>query len=416
MVVYQMDVKTTFLNGELREEVYVRQPDGFIDPERPNHVDRLKKALYGLKQALRAWYDKLSTFLLANKFSKGSVDLTLFTKTYGEDLLVVQIYVDDIIFASTKRSYSNDFAKLMKDNFEMSMMGELSFFLGLQVHQSPCGIFINQSKYALEILKKHGMMSCDTYNTPMGYTTKLDADLHGTPVDPTKYQSMIRSLMYLTASRPDIVFAVYMCSRYQSRPTEKHLSEVKRILRYIKGTINLGIWYPKDSGFELIAFLDADHAGCLDTRKSTSGGLQFLGDKLVSWQSKKQDCTSLSSTESEYVAMYACCAQVIWMRSQLKDYGYLFNKIPIYYDSKSSIAISCNTVHHCKSKHIDLRYHFIKEHVEKGTVELYFVGTEYQLADLLTKSLAPSRFASLVHQIGMRCLTPEDLEKFLKHN
>lgn len=187
MVVFQMDVKTSFLNGELREEVYVSQPDGFVDPERPNHVYRLKKALYGLKQVPRAWYDKLSAFLLANKFSKGSVDPTLFTKTYGVDLLIVQIYVDDIIFASTKRSYSNDFAKLMKDNFEMSMMGELSFFLGLQVHQSPRGIFINQSKYALEILKKHGMMSCDTYNTPMSNTTKLDADLHGTPVDPTKY-------------------------------------------------------------------------------------------------------------------------------------------------------------------------------------------------------------------------------------
>jgi hypothetical protein len=231
MVVYQMDVKMAFLNGELREEVYVSQLDGFVDPERPNHVYRLKKALYGLKQAPRAWYDKLSAFLLANKFSKGSVDPTLFTKTYEVDLLIIQIYVDDIIFASTKRSYSNDFAKLMKENFEMSMMGELSFFLRLQVHQSPRGIFLNQSKYALEILKKHGMMSCDTYNTPMGYTTKLDADLHGTLVDPTKYRSIIGSLMYLTASRPDIVFVVYMSSRYQSKPTERHLNEAKRILR-----------------------------------------------------------------------------------------------------------------------------------------------------------------------------------------
>ena len=173
-------------------------------------------------------------------------------------------------------------------------MGELTFFLGLQVHQSPRGIFLSQSKYALEILKKFGMQTCDTYATPMTHTKKLDADLHGKLVDPTKYRSIIGSLMYLTASRPDIVFAVYLCSRYQSRPTETHLSEAKRILRYIKGTINLGIWYPKDSGFELIAFSDADHAGCLDSRKSTSGALQFLGDKLVAWQSKKQDCTSLS--------------------------------------------------------------------------------------------------------------------------
>lgn len=282
MVVYQMGVKTEFLNGQVREVMYVSQPEGFVDPERPNHVYKLKKSLYGVKQAPRAWYDKLSTFLLANNLSNGSVDPTLFTKTYGVDLLNVQIYVDDIIFASTNKRYSIDFAKLMKDNFEMSMMGKLSFFLGLQVHQSPRGIFLNQSKFALEILKKHGMTSCDIMNTPMANTTKLDADIHGTLVDPTKYRSIIGSLVYLTASRPDIVFAVYMCSCYLSRPTERHLNEAKRILRYIKGTIHLGIWYPKDSGFELIAFSDADHAGYLDTRLSTSGGLQFLGDKLVS--------------------------------------------------------------------------------------------------------------------------------------
>ena len=283
ITVYQMDVKTAFLNGQLREEVYVSQPEGFVDLDHPNHVYRLKKALYGLKQAPRAWYDKLSAFLLANHFTIGTVDPTLFIQTHGEDILIVQIYVDDIIFGSTNKKYSNTFSKLMKQNFEMSMMGELKFFLGLQVHQSPRGIFLSQSKYAQEILKKHGMTSCDTYNTPMSSSSpKLDADIHGTPIDPTMYRSIIGSIMYLTASRPDVVFATYLCSRYQSRPTERHLSAVKRILRYIKGTIHLGILYPKDSGFELVAFSDADHAGCLDTRKSTSGGVQFLGDKLVS--------------------------------------------------------------------------------------------------------------------------------------
>lgn len=186
MVVYQMDVKTAFLNGQLREVVYVSQPDGIVDPDHPNHVYKLKKSLYGLKKTPRAWYDKLSTFMLANDFTLNLVDPTLFTKTYGVDILIVQICVDDIIFASTNKRHSIDFAKLMTDNFEMSMMGELSFFLGLQVHQSPRGIFLNQSKYALEILKKHGMQSCDTMKTPMANSTKLDADLHGTPTDPTK--------------------------------------------------------------------------------------------------------------------------------------------------------------------------------------------------------------------------------------
>ncbi|GJW05328.1 retrovirus-related pol polyprotein from transposon TNT 1-94 [Tanacetum coccineum] len=226
------------------------------------------------------------------------------------------------------------------------------------IHQSPRGIFINQAKYAQEILKKHGMTSCDSIGTPMA-TKHLDADLSGTPVDQMKYRSM----------------------------------------------------YPKDTGFELTAFSYSDHASCLDSRKSTSGSIQFLGgDKLVSWSSKKQDCTSMSSAEAEYVSLSACCAQVLWLRTQLTDYGFHFDKIPMYCDSKAAIAISCNLVQHSRTKHIDVRYHFIKEQVKKGIVELFFVGTEYQLADLFTKALSEDRFKYLVRRLGMRCLTPDELE------
>ncbi|GJY30550.1 retrovirus-related pol polyprotein from transposon TNT 1-94 [Tanacetum coccineum] len=267
--VYQMDVKTTFLYGPLKEEVYVNQPDGFVDPYHPDKVYRLKKALYGLKQAPRAWYDELSNFLVSKGFSKGSIDPTLFITKHGEDILLVQIYVDDIIFGSTNPKLSKRFGKLMHSKFDMSMMGELKFFLGIQIHQSPRGIFINQAKYAQEILKKHGMTSCDSIGTPMA-TKHLDADLSGTPVDQTKYRSMVGALMYLTASRPDIVHATCYCARYQAKPTEKHLTAVKRIFRYLKDSINMGLWYPKDTGFELTAFSDSDHAGCLDSRKSTS--------------------------------------------------------------------------------------------------------------------------------------------------
>ncbi|GKE85138.1 hypothetical protein Tco_1558880 [Tanacetum coccineum] len=176
----------------------------------------------------------------------------------------------------------------------------------------------------------------------------------------------------------------------------------------------MGLWYPKDSRFEQIAYSDADHAGCKDDCKSTSGGLQFLGENLVSWSSKKQDCTAMSTAEAEYVSLFVCCAQVIWMRTQLLDYGYKYNRIPMYCDSKSAIAISCNLVQHSRTKHIDIRYHFIKEHVEKGTMELYFVGTEYQLVDLFTKALPKERFEYLVHRIGMRCMTPTQLESLAK--
>ncbi|GJW23060.1 retrovirus-related pol polyprotein from transposon TNT 1-94 [Tanacetum coccineum] len=241
------------------------------------------------------------------------------------------------------------------------------------IHQSPRGIFINQAKYAQEILKKHGMTSSDSIGTPMA-TKHLDADLSGTPIDQTKYRSMVRALMYLTASRPDIVHAICYCARYQAKPTEKHLTAVKRIFRYLKDTINMG------------------------------------GDKLVSWSSMKQACISMSLAEAEYVSLSACCAQVLWLRTQLTDYGFHFDKIPMYCDSKAAIAISCNPVQHSYTKHIDVRYHFIKEQVEKGIVELFFVGTEYQLADLFTKALSEDRFKYLVRQLGMRCLTPDELE------
>nr|GEX70067.1 retrovirus-related Pol polyprotein from transposon TNT 1-94 [Tanacetum cinerariifolium] len=354
--VYQMDVKLAFLYGPLKEEVYVNQPDGFVDQYHLDKVYRLKKPLYGLKQAPKAWYDELSNFLA----SKGSIDPTLFITKHRGDIMLVQIYVDDIIFGSTDPKLSKQFKKLMHRKFEMSMMGELKFFLRIQIHQSPRGIFINQAKYAQEILIKHCMTSCDSVGTPMAMK-HLDADLSGTPVAQTKYHSMVGALMYLTTSRPDIMHATCYCARYQAKPIEKHLTEVKRIFRYLKDTIHMGLWYPKDTSFELTAFLDSDHTGCLNLRKSTSGGIQFLGgDKLVSLSSKKHDYTLMSSVEAEYVSLSVCCAQVLWMRTQLIDYGFYFVKIPMYCDSKAAIAISCNLVQHSRTKHIDVRYHFIK--------------------------------------------------------
>nr|GEV74012.1 retrotransposon protein, putative, unclassified [Tanacetum cinerariifolium] len=244
--VFQMDMKTTFLHGTLKEEVYVCQPEGFINADHPSHVYKLKKALYGLKQAPRAWYDELSTFLLHNHFFKGTIDLTLFIRRFDNDLSG-QVYVDDIILGSTH-------------------------------------------------------------------------------------------------PRLDIVHATCLCARYQAKQTEKHLKEVKRIYRYLRGIVNMGLWYMKDFSFELTGFSDADYARCKDTFKSTSGRAQFLGEKMVNWSSKKQDCMALSTAKAEYVSLSTCCAQVLWMRTQLTDYSFHFNKIPIYYDSISAIAISCNSV------------------------------------------------------------------------
>nr|GEU31159.1 hypothetical protein [Tanacetum cinerariifolium] len=313
-----------------------------------------------------------------NHFFKGTIDPTLFIRCFDNDILVVHVYVDDIIFGSTHPVYTQLFSDLMKSRFKMSMIWEMMFFLGLQVNQSPCGIFINQSIYVLEILKKYGIKSCDHVGTPMKIKDKLDLDQNGTPVDATKYHSMIGALMYLTSSRLDIVHATCLCAWYQAKPTEKHLKEVKRIFRYLRGFVNMGLWYTKDFSFELFEFSNADYAGCKDTFKSTSSGVQFLGQKL------------------------------------LTDYGFNYNKIPIYCDSKSAIAISCNPVQHSRTKHILVRYHFIKEHVEKGTIELYFVKTNYQLADLFTKALLADRFIYLVRRLDRKSAsTPIDTEKLI---
>nr|GEV30615.1 copia protein [Tanacetum cinerariifolium] len=281
----------------------------------------------------------------------------------------------------------NEFANSMTTKFKMSMMGQISFFLGLQISQSPRGIFINQSKYAFKIVKKYGMLSSDSVDTPLVEKIKLDEDLQGNPVDGTLYCGMIGSLMYLTSSRPDLTYAVCLCAWYQAKPIEKHLNAVKRIFRYLKGTINMGLWYSKDTGMSLTAYADADHAGCQDTRRSISGSAQFLGDKLVSWCFKKKKCTAMSSTEAEYIALSGCYAHILWMHLQLTDYGFQFNKTPLYCDNKSLIALCCNSVQHSRAKNINVRYHFIKEQVENGIVELYFVRTEYQLADIFSKPL-----------------------------
>nr|GEX16412.1 hypothetical protein [Tanacetum cinerariifolium]GEX16424.1 hypothetical protein [Tanacetum cinerariifolium] len=304
----------------------------------------------GLKQAPRAWYDTLSKFLMANKFSKGVVDPTLFMQKSGKHILLVQIYVDDIIFSSTDPSACNIFSEEMISKFQMSIMGQMLFFFGLQVSQSPGGIFINQAKYALEILKKYGMDLSDPVDTPMVDRLKLDEDLLGIP----------NNCMALTA------------------------------------------------------YADADHADCQDSKRSTSGSAQFLRDRLVSWSSKKQISTAISTIEAEYIAMSRCCAQILWIRSRLKDFGFGFNKIPLYRDNKSAITLCCNNVQHSRSKYIDIRHHFIREQVENRVVELYFVATEYQLADILTKALPREPFEFQLPRLGMKSMTPETLKRLQK--
>ncbi|GKB22416.1 putative ribonuclease H-like domain-containing protein [Tanacetum coccineum] len=295
-MVYQMVVKSAFLYGKIEEEVYVCQPPGFEDPDFPDRVYKVEKALYGLHQAPRAWYETLSTYLLDNGFQRGKIDKTLFIIREKGDILLVQVYVDDIIFGYTKKSLCTEFKKMMHKKFQMSSMGELTFFLGLQVKQKEDGIFISQDKYVTEILKKFGFTDVKTASTPMETQKPLLKDEDGEEVDVHLYRSMIGSLMYLTSSRPDIMFVVCACARYQVNPKVSHLHAVKRIFRYLKGQPKLGLWYPKDSPFDLVAYTDSDYAGASLDRKSTTGGCQFLRCRLISWQCKKQTVVANSTT------------------------------------------------------------------------------------------------------------------------
>ncbi|KAK2383145.1 putative mitochondrial protein [Trifolium repens] len=305
---YQMDVKSAFLNGYLQEEVYVEQPKGFVNPEHPNYVYKLKKALYGLKQAPRAWYERLTQFLEEQGYRKGGSDKTLFVKEERGKFIIAQIYVDDIVFGGMSDTMVQHFVKQMQSEFEMSLVGELTYFLGLQIKQMEDTIFISQSKYARNIVKKFGMDNATHKRTPAPTHLKLTKDEKGISVDQSLYRSMIGSLLYLTASRPDITYAVGVCARYQADPKVSHLTQVKRILKYVNGTSEYGIMYSHCKNSTLYGYCDADWAGSADDRKSTSGGCFFLGTNLISWFSKKQNCVALSTAEAEYIAARSSCS------------------------------------------------------------------------------------------------------------
>nr|GEW81737.1 putative ribonuclease H-like domain-containing protein [Tanacetum cinerariifolium] len=293
-IVYQMDVKSAFLYGAIDEEVYVMQPSRFQDPEFPERVYKVEKAMYVLHQATRAWYGTLSKYLLDNGFQRGTIDQTLFIRKHKGEFFLVQVYVDDIIFGSSNPQLCREFEALMHDKFQMSAVGELTFFLGLQVLQKKDGIFLLQDKYVGDILKKFGY---------------------------SDVRSMIGSLMYLTASKPDIMFAICACARHQVTPKECHIHTVKRIFRYLKGHPKLGLWYPKEYPFELVAYSDSDYGGATQDRKLTTRGCQFLGRRLISWQCKKQTIVATSTTEVEYVTAASGCGQVLWIQNQMLDYG-----------------------------------------------------------------------------------------------
>ncbi|GJU13249.1 putative ribonuclease H-like domain-containing protein [Tanacetum coccineum] len=313
-------------------------------------------------------------FILQPLFQRGQIDKTLFIKRNKSDILLVQVYLDDIIFGSTRKEMCIEFEKMMHKKFHMSSMGELTFFLGMQVKPKEDGIFISQDKYVDEILNKFGFSDMKTASTPMETRKTLLKDEKEEDVDKHLCRSMIRSLMYLTSSRPDIMFAVCACVRFKVNPKISHLHAVKRIFRYLKGQPKLGLWYPKDSPFDLVKYTDSDYAGASLDRKSTTGGCQFLGCRLISWQCKKQNVVANSTTEAEYMAASNCYGQ-------------------------STICIVKNPVFHSKTKHIEIRHHFIRDSYEKRLIQMIKIHTNNNFADLVTKAFDVSRFQYLIASI-----------------
>lgn len=404
---FQIDVKSAFLNGVIEEEVYVAQPPGFIDFQKPNHVYRLKKALYGLKQAPKTWYDRLQSFLLHNEYKMGMVDNTLFTKTKGEHLIIIQIYVDDIIFGSTCQSLCDEFAKLMH---KMSIMGELSFFLGLQIKQLSNGIFFNQSKFIGEMLKKFGLENSKATKTPISRKRVLTLDKGNKSVDNTKYRGMIGSLLYLTTSRPDIMFSVCLCSRFQEDPKISHLEAVKRIFRYIKGTQHLGLWYPEDAGVKVLVYANSDHAGDIVDMKSTSGICTFVGACLTSWFSKKQISFANSITESDYVTAERACQQALWMKQAFIDYNVMLNEVHILCDDTCSINLDSNPIDYPRTKHIEIKHHFLRDNITKNHITIEKIPCVDNISKILVKPLDKDQFNYLRLGLGMRLLEDEENE------
>jgi hypothetical protein len=402
--VFQLDVKSAFLHGDLIEEVYIDQPAGYHKGG-SDKVYKLKKALYGLRQAPRAWYSRVESYFHVAKFEKCPYEHTLFVKHGERDkILIVSLYVDDLIYTGNDSFMIKEFKSSMQGEFAMTDLGRMKYFLGIEIVQNRNGIFIHQQKYATEILSRFGMENCNKVCSPIVPGCKLVKDELGKVDDATTYKQMVGCLMYLLATRPDLAYSVCLVARYMERPTEIHVAAVKRIMRYIKGTISLGVLYSDEDNGKLLlqGWTDSDYAGDSDDRKSTSGYVFKLGTGAISWCSKKQPIVTLSTTEAEFVAAASCSCQGVWLRNVLKHLNVNQMKCTIIWcDNSSSIKLSKNPVMHGRCKHIDVRYHFLRDLTRDEVVELKHCSTQDQLADMFTKALKLESFCKLREGIGM---------------
>ncbi|CAL1408191.1 unnamed protein product [Linum trigynum] len=407
----QLDVKNAFLHGDLDEVIYMERPPGYRVGT-PGQVCLLHRSLYGLKQAPRAWFEKFQSKLVELGFNQSLNDPSLFTQTSSRGIVVLLLYVDDMIITGSDSVGIRRLKEGLQAAFSIKDLGELSYFLGLEVSRSAKGILLCQRKYIIDLLHDHNFENCNPVSTPMELNLKLSRESGELLKDGSQYRSIVGSLIYLAATRPDISYAVQLVSQFMSNPCVDHLAAVHRILRYLQGTKDVGILFSSSGITRLRAFSDSDYAGCVDTRRSTTGWCVQFGDSFVSWRCKKQDKVSKSSTEAEYRAMSDVTSELVWMRRLLADFG-VSCPIPmeLMVDNTSAIRIAANPVLHDRTKHIEIHVHYVRDMVRDGTVTLHYIHTEDQVADLFTKSFSSSRHWFLssklmlfsTHQFGGGC-------------
>ncbi|KAK2361886.1 hypothetical protein QL285_086993 [Trifolium repens] len=401
--IHQLDVKNAFLHGELKETVYMHQPMGFKDSVHPDYVCLLRKSLYGLKQAPRAWYKRFSDFVSVIGFTNSTSDNSLFIYQNGSDMAYLLLYVDDIILATSNDDLRKSIIASLSSEFAMKNLGSLNYFLGISVTRHKGGLFLSQRKYAEEIIDRAGMVSCKPSPTPVDTKPKVSAKTGNPFKDPKKYRSLAGALQYLTFTRPDISYAVQQICLHMHDPRDEHMNALKRIIRYVQGTLHLGLHLYPSSVADLVSYTDADWGGCPDTRRSTSGYCVFLGDNLISWSSKRQPTLSRSSAEAEYRGVANVVSESCWIRNLLLELHCPVRKATLVYcDNVSAIYLSGNPVQHQRTKHIEMDIHFVREKVARGEVRVRHVPSRYQIADIFTKGLPLILFEDFRNSLNVR--------------
>ncbi|KAK4368107.1 hypothetical protein RND71_011899 [Anisodus tanguticus] len=401
--IHQLDVKNAFLHGDLKETVYMHQPLGFRDPNHPHHVCLLKKSLYGLKQSPRAWYTRFADYVSTIGSTHSRSDNSLFIYRRGSSLAYILLYVDDIILTASSDALRQSIMTMLSYEFAIKDLGPLSYFLGIAVKRHSDGLFLSQRKYAAEIIERDGMSSYKSTSTPVDTKPKLSAAAGVPYEDPTRYRSLAGALRYLTFTRPDITYDVQQVCLFMHDPRFEHMNAIKRIIRYIQGTLDYGLHLYPSSTSTLVSYTDVDWSSCPDTRRSTSGYCMFLGNNLVSWSAKRQATLSRSSAEAEYRGVANVVSESCWLRNLLLELHCPIKKATLVYcDNISAIYLSGNPVQHQRTKHIEMDIHFVREKVARGHVRVCHVPSRYQIADICTKGLPSVLFEDFRDSLSVR--------------